>query len=123
MTVGRHDTLPFVSVMPRSRFGRAAVRILFWVPTLATVAILVVVGLRVGPWWPLGVAVGTVALLAFAHWMSRDVRRLRKTNPAEAQRVAGARADRVGRLLVRWVVAWMALGAILLVVILVAHFA
>jgi hypothetical protein len=109
--------------MPRSRSGRAVIRLLFWFPTLAIVAALVAVGLRVGPWWPLSVAVATMATLAAASWVNRDVRRLRKIDPEQAAQVAGARSNRVGRLLVRAFVVWIAVGILAITMILVAHYA
>jgi hypothetical protein len=110
--------ISFMELEPRTRVGRALLRLGVSVPLLGMIAVLIAIGWTLGPWLPVGVVAGTVLILGGAWLWSRAGRELLKTDPAAGQRILDAQQARVGHALARIVALWLFASLLFVILIL-----
>lgn len=88
-------------------------------PMLGTVGVLILVGWKLGPWPPLGVAAATVLILAAAWRWARPPREI-EGDPSAVQRWRDERTSKVGHWFGALTGAWLATSVVFLVLIVVA---
>jgi hypothetical protein len=113
MTPEPLDT-PHGVVVDRSMMHRVALSL----PLIGTVGVLVLIGFKLGPWLPLGVAVFTLLSLAAAQRLARPPRHL-AGDPSAAQRWRDERGDKFGRFLAAMTGAWLSVSVVLLTLMIV----
>ncbi|HEX5449260.1 MAG TPA: hypothetical protein VFW85_04320 [Gaiellaceae bacterium] len=87
-------------------------------PALGMIGVLVLVGLRLGPWLPLGVTVATVMFLLVGQHFARPPRDLASDSCA-IERWRAERFARSGRFLGTMTGVWLSLSAVLLTLLIV----
>jgi hypothetical protein len=88
-------------------------------PLLGWVGVLVLVGWKLGPWPPLGIAAATALLLALAWRWSRPPRQIEGDRTA-SQQWRDARVNKIGSWLGAVTGVWVGTSVLLLVVIVIA---
>jgi len=88
-------------------------------PLLGTVGVLVLVGFRLGPWPPLGVAAATLLIVGVARRWAWPPRQL-EGDPIAVERWRDERVNRVGQLLGAMTGVWLSISIVALMVVAIA---
>jgi len=110
-----------VKMLPRSRAGRIGLYLLRFIELAALVAFFVALGFALGPGIIAFTAAITVLASGFGYWRARRVRRLRRTDPAAAQRMSDREMTRFGKFYAGIAFLTMGVGIVAIIVVFATH--
>jgi hypothetical protein len=121
MAVMRTGNKVGVSMLPRSQGGRIGLHLLHVIELAALVAFFVALGFALGPGIIAFTAVMTLLAGGIGYWQARKVVRLRRTDPAAAQRLSDRQFTHFGKIYAG--IAFLVMGTciVAIIVIFVTH--
>lgn len=110
-----------MTMLPRSRLGRVGLWVLRFVELSAPIALLIILGRTVGRGFVIFMAAMTVLALAFGWWLGRRAWRLRRSDPAGAQRAFDRDMTAFGKFFAVISALMMGIGIVAVIVIFATH--